>query len=56
MPLAAYARPETEAGLLAALEEMGGAGEGIDLSALGLDFEAEVKPPAADEPAEEPEK
>ena len=55
VPLSAYARPETEAELLAALEEIGGDGDGIDLSALGLDFEADVEPPAAEEPAGEPE-
>ncbi len=51
VPLSAYARPETEAELLAALEEIGGDGEGIDLSALGLDFDGGAEPPAADEPA-----
>ena len=56
VPLSAYARPETEAELLAALEEIGGDGEGIDLSALGLDFEPNVETPEADEPAGEPEK
>ncbi len=50
VPLSAYARPETEAELLAALEEIGGDGDGIDLSALGLDFDGDVEPPAADEP------
>jgi len=55
VPLSAYARPETEAELLAALEEIGGDGDGIDLSALGLDFDAGVEPPAADEPAGETE-
>ena len=30
---------------------IGGDGEGIDLSALGLDFDGGAEPPAADEPA-----
>ena len=38
LPTLGYA-PETEAELLAALEEIGGDGEGIDLSALGLAFD-----------------
>ena len=38
MPALAYTRPETEAELLAALEEIGGDGDGLDLEALGLDF------------------
>jgi DNA-directed RNA polymerase subunit beta' len=38
LPVLGYA-PETEAELLAALEEIGGDGEGIDLSALGLAFD-----------------
>jgi len=33
-----YARPETEAELLAALQEIGGDGDGLDLEALGLTF------------------
>ena len=47
MPASAYARPETEAELLAALEEIGGTGngEGLDLDALGLTFGGE---PGAD--------
>jgi DNA-directed RNA polymerase subunit beta' len=39
VPVSAYARPETEAELLAALEEIGaGDGDGLDLGALGLTF------------------
>jgi len=47
VPASAYARPETEAELLAALEEIGGTGngEGLDLDALGLTFGGE---PGAD--------
>jgi hypothetical protein len=36
VPAGAYTRPETEAELLAALEEIGDGGDG--LSALGIDF------------------
>jgi len=49
VPASAYKRPETEAELLAALEEIGGDGEGLDLEALGLSFGGT---PAADEPGE----
>ncbi len=48
---AAYARPESEAELLAALEEIGSAetdGGGLDLEALGL--ESFGGAPGADEP------
>jgi DNA-directed RNA polymerase subunit beta' len=38
VPAHLYARPETEAELLAALQEIGGDGEGLDLEALGLTF------------------
>ena len=38
VPAHLYARPETEAELLAALEEIGGDGVGLDLEALGLTF------------------
>jgi DNA-directed RNA polymerase subunit beta' len=38
VPSTAYARPETEAELLAALEEIGTDGGDIDLKSLGLDF------------------
>jgi DNA-directed RNA polymerase subunit beta' len=39
VPASAYARPETEAELLAALEEIGTDGtDGLDLSGLDLDF------------------
>ena len=38
VPAHLYARPETEAELLAALEEIGGDGDGLDLEALGLTF------------------
>ncbi len=38
VPAHLYARPNTEAELLAALEEIGGDGEGLDLEALGLSF------------------
>jgi DNA-directed RNA polymerase subunit beta' len=38
VPAHHYARPETEAELLAALEEIGGDGDGLDLEALGLTF------------------
>ncbi|MBA2297940.1 MAG: DNA-directed RNA polymerase subunit beta', partial [Actinobacteria bacterium] len=42
VPAHLYARPDTEAELLAALEEIGsGDGEGIDLEALGLTFGGE---------------
>jgi len=45
--MSVYARPETEAELLAALEEIGaGDGDGLDLDALGLTFGGE---PGADE-------
>ena len=47
VPVAAYTRPETEAELLAALEEIGaGDGDGLDLDALGLTFGGQ---PGADE-------
>ena len=36
VPAHFYTRPETEAELLAALEEIGGDGDGLDLEALGL--------------------
>src|SRR5437868_10042547 len=50
IPAAAYARPESEAELLAALEEIGSAegGGGLDLEALGL--ESFGGAPGADEP------
>jgi DNA-directed RNA polymerase subunit beta' len=38
VPAHLYKRPETEAELLAALEEIGGDGDGLDLEALGLTF------------------
>ena len=38
VPAHLYARPESEAELLAALEEIGGDGDGLDLEALGLTF------------------
>jgi DNA-directed RNA polymerase subunit beta' len=39
VPASAYARPETEAELLAALEEIGtDGGNGLDLGSLGIDF------------------
>ena len=38
VPAGAYTRPETEAELLAALEEIGTDGGDIDLKSLGLDF------------------
>jgi DNA-directed RNA polymerase subunit beta' len=38
VPAHLYARPETEAELLAALEEIGGDGDGLNLEALGLTF------------------
>jgi hypothetical protein len=42
VPAGAYARPETEAELLAALEEIGSdGGNGLDLGALGIDFGGE---------------
>jgi DNA-directed RNA polymerase subunit beta' len=47
VPAHLYARPETEAELLAALEEIGGDGDGLNLEALGLTFDGN---PAADEP------
>jgi len=48
IPASAYARPETEAELLAALEEIGSdGGDGLDLGALDLDFGGE---PGADSP------
>jgi DNA-directed RNA polymerase subunit beta' len=47
VPPSAYTRPETEAELLAALEEIGaGDGDGLDLEALGLTFGGQ---PGADE-------
>jgi DNA-directed RNA polymerase subunit beta' len=50
VPAAAYARPESEAELLAALEEIGSAegADGLDLEALGL--ESFGGTPGADEP------
>ncbi len=45
VPMSVYTRPETEAELLAALEEIGD-GDGIDLDALGLTFGGE---PGAEE-------
>jgi DNA-directed RNA polymerase subunit beta' len=41
VPSTSYSRPETEAELLAALEEIGTDGGDIDLKALGLDFGGE---------------
>jgi len=42
VPVTAYTRPETEAELLAALEEIGtDGGNGLDLGALGIDFGGE---------------
>jgi DNA-directed RNA polymerase subunit beta' len=38
VPAHLYKRPETEAELLAALQEIGGDGSGLDLEALGLTF------------------
>ena len=38
VPASAYTRPATEEQLLAALQEIGGDGDGIDLQSLGLDF------------------
>jgi len=38
VPAHLYQRPETEAELLAALQEIGGDGDGLDLEALGLTF------------------
>jgi DNA-directed RNA polymerase subunit beta' len=38
VPAHLYKRPETEAELLAQLEEIGGDGAGLDLEALGLTF------------------
>ncbi|MGH3102693.1 MAG: DNA-directed RNA polymerase subunit beta', partial [Gaiellaceae bacterium] len=38
VPVSMYTRPETEAELLAALEEIGSDGGELDLGALGLDF------------------
>ncbi len=38
VPVPAYTRPATEEQLLAALEEIGSDGEGIDLGGLGIDF------------------
>ena len=46
VPVSVYTRPETEAELLAALEEIGGDGDGLDLEALGLTFGGQ---PGADE-------
>ena len=46
LPAGIYTRPETEAELLAALEEIGGNGDGLDLEALGLTFGGQ---PGADE-------
>jgi DNA-directed RNA polymerase subunit beta' len=42
VPASAYARPATEEQLLAALEEIGSNGEGIDLAGLDLDFGGEA--------------
>ena len=42
VPVSAYARPQTEEQLLAALEEIGSdGGDGLDLGSLGLDFGGE---------------
>ncbi len=38
VPIAAYTRPATDEQLLAALEEIGSNGEGLDLTGLDLDF------------------
>jgi DNA-directed RNA polymerase subunit beta' len=38
VPPSAYTRPATEEQLLAALQEIGGDGDGLDLGSLGLDF------------------
>ncbi len=38
VPASAYTRPATEEQLLAALQEIGGDGDGLDLQSLGLDF------------------
>jgi DNA-directed RNA polymerase subunit beta' len=38
VPPSAYTRPATEEQLLAALQEIGGDGDGLDLKSLGLDF------------------
>jgi DNA-directed RNA polymerase subunit beta' len=46
VPASAYKRPETEAELLAALEEIGTGGPDLDLEALGLTFGGQ---PGADE-------
>jgi DNA-directed RNA polymerase subunit beta' len=48
-----FARPEAEAELLAALEEIG-EGDGFDLDALGLSLEDEIALEADEEPAEAP--
>ena len=47
VPAHLYARPETEAELLAALEEIGGDGDGLDLEALGLTFGGQPSPETA---------
>ena len=49
VPAHLYARPETEAELLAALEEIGGDGDGLDLEALGLTFGGTPSGNGADE-------
>jgi hypothetical protein len=38
VPPSAYTRPAPEEQLLAALQEIGGDGDGLDLQSLGLDF------------------
>jgi DNA-directed RNA polymerase subunit beta' len=48
VPPSAYTRPATEEQLLAALQEIGGDGDGLDLESLGLDFGGA---PGADETA-----
>ena len=47
-----FARPEAEAELLAALEEIG-EGDGFDLDALGISFEEDIPLPTDGEPAAE---
>ena len=53
IPAAAYTRPATEEQLLAALEEIGSNGEGLDLAGLDLDFGA-TPPVDAEEVPETP--
>ena len=48
-----FARPEAEAELLAALEEIGD-GDGFDLEALGLPYDDELPVDVEGEPVEPP--